>query len=106
MQNYDVHVKTKIFVSPGARLKPFFYHLCTQVFKSEIEIFNASNALMESEQINKWVADQTKDHVTTLFQLGKINHLINQFIISHTIKIIFSSQASDSIDSSFQIKVL
>lgn len=77
MQEHGVQIKTRIFTPPGVNLNPHFITLSKRVFNLENESVNVTDGFMDSQRINEWVAAQTNDNVTKLFEPRE---LINSYL--------------------------
>ncbi|XP_043275066.1 serine protease inhibitor 3/4-like [Venturia canescens] len=68
LANYDISIKTKLFVPEGVELESYFKSLAKKTFHSEIEAVSVTDGFMDGTKINEWVAVQTHNNVTELFK--------------------------------------
>lgn len=57
-----------MFVPAGVEINPCFVSLSTQVFNAENDTVDSIDGFMDSEKINKWVADQTNNNVAEFLE--------------------------------------
>ncbi|XP_043288931.1 antichymotrypsin-2-like [Venturia canescens] len=84
LNEYDVHVKTKIFVPSDVTLKPNFVNTSTEIFNAEIETVNVTNGLMDTGKMNEWIAAQTNNNVTELIKLEEISRNLS-IVLANTV---------------------
>lgn len=72
MQNYDFHMKTKIYIPSNVELISHFANMSSNLFNSDLEQVDLIDGIMDRKKINEWVAAQTHSNVTELFKPRKM----------------------------------
>ncbi|XP_043268133.1 serine protease inhibitor 3/4-like [Venturia canescens] len=82
LAKYDVQMKTKIFVPSDFEVKSGFEKTTKKVFKVEYEKVPVTDGFMDSGKINEWVAAQTHNNVTKLFESQRIGPDPNMVLVN------------------------